>query len=192
MQGREALLDAAFETLVEEGPDLPASALARRAGVSKALVFHHFGDREGLRDAMAARVLDETQEGLARLAADYPNPRERLGALARTLLSAPAQPEPVEARRVMLFWLSEDAQGRPRAALRDALVADFVEQTAREGAATGATRGGLDSAALATAILARWHGLTALHAAGRAVDFDAEADRLAEEVVALVARQPAP
>lgn len=182
---REAILDAAFEALVEEGPDLPASAVARRAEASKALVFHHFGDAQGLRDAMAARVLEETQQGLARLAADYPNPRERLAALARTLLEAPAQPAPAEARRVLLFWLAEDAQGRPRGALRDALLADFVAKTAREGVATGAVRAGLDADALASLILARWHGLTALHASGRALDFDAEAERLAAEVEAM-------
>ncbi|MEA3202122.1 MAG: Bacterial regulatory protein tetR family [Thermoplasmata archaeon] len=183
---REALLDAAFDLLVAEGPTLPASGIARRAGASKALVYHHFGDREGLLDAMAGRVLAQTQQGLSRLAADYPNPRDRLAALARTLLSAPAQPPPLEARRVMLFWMEGEP---PRAALRDGLLADFVAATAREGVATGAMRAGLDAAALATRILARWHGLTALHAAGRAVEFDAEADALADELTAAVARK---
>jgi AcrR family transcriptional regulator len=187
MEGREALLDAAFEELVAAGPALPASSVARRAEVSKALVFHHFGDAEGLRDAMAARVLEETQAGLGALAKDYPNPRERIEALARTLLSAPAQPSPTEARRVLAFWLAEDASGAPRAALRDALVSDFVAQTVRDGAATGAMRPSLDAAEVATRLLARWHGVTVLHATGRAVDFDQEADRLVEEIAAIVA-----
>lgn len=192
MTGRDALLDAAFAELVERGPALAADAVARRAGVSKALVFHHFGSREGLLDAMAARVLAQTQEGLDRLAADYPNPRDRLVALARTLLEPPEESRPDEARRVLLFWLAEDASGRPRAALRDGLLADFVAATVREGAAVGALRPGLDAQDLATRLLARWHGLGAVHAAGRAVDHDAEQERLADEVEGMVARPVAP
>ena len=137
---------------------------------------------------MAARVLTETQVGLDRLAEDYPNPGERLGALARTLLSSTAQPPSGEARRVLLFWLVEDAQGRPRATLRDGLLVDFVAKSAREGSAVGAMRANVDAEAIASTILARWHGLTALHAAGRGVDWDVEADRLADEVDSLASR----
>lgn len=186
MGARDALLDAAFQCLVEEGPAFATDALARRAGVSKGLVFHHFGHREGLLDAMAARVLGETQEGLARLVADYPNPRERLAALARALLEPPE--DPAAARRVLLFWLAEDASGAPRGALRDALLADFIGATLRDGVATGAVRPGVDAARLADLLLARWHGLTTLAAAGRAVDFDREADELVAELEARLLR----
>lgn len=171
------LLDAAFETLLEQGPDFGIAGVARRAGASKALVFHHFGTREGLLDAMAARVLRETQEGLARLAEDYPDPRARLAALARTLLEEPRDPTPAHARHVLAFWLATDATGACRAQLRDALVADFIEATAREG--------GLRARGLAERMLARWHGATVLFASGRAVDFDREAEALADEAAAL-------
>src|SRR5437764_14090175 len=83
---RETILDAAFDTLERDGPDFSLERVARGAGASKALLFHHFGTREGLLDAMAARVLSQTQEGLSRLAEDYPDPRARLDALARALL----------------------------------------------------------------------------------------------------------
>ena len=63
---QEALLAAAFAALVEKGPAFALPDVAARAGVSKALVFHHFGTREGLLDAMAAQVLAQTQEGLRR------------------------------------------------------------------------------------------------------------------------------
>lgn len=184
MGGRDALLEAAFEELVERGPALPAEAVARRAGASKALLFHHFGSREGLLDAMAARVLAETQGGLDRLVDDYPNPRERLHALARTLLEEPSEP-PSATRRVLLFWLAEDATGRPRAALRDALLADFVAATTREGVATGALRAGADAAGLARLLLSRWHGATLLHATGQALDHEAEEERLVGDLARL-------
>lgn len=188
MAGREALLDAAFEELVERGPSLPAEAVARRAGVSKALLFHHFGSREGLLDAMAARVLAQTQEGLARLVDDYPDPARRLAALARTLLEDPGDAPPAHARRVLLFWLQDDAEGACRGALRDALLADYVAALVRDGVATGALRPGSDAGELARLLLARWHGVTALHAAGSPVDFEAEAERLVADVERLAGR----
>jgi AcrR family transcriptional regulator len=185
MAGRDALLDAAFEELVSGGPALPASAVARRAGVSKALLFHHFGDREGLLDAMAARVLGETQEGLARLVADYPNPRERLAALARTLLEAPTEPSPGAARHVLSFWLASGVDGRPRGALRDELLAGFVADIVREGVATGALRASAGAAPVVDLLLARWHGLTVLQATGREVDHDGEQERLVADLARL-------
>lgn len=175
MGQRDAILDAAFAHLVESGPALPASDVARRAGVSKALVFHHFGGREGLLDAMAARVLEETQTGLERLAAERPSPRERLLALADVLLEDPVGTPPEHARRVLQFWLAEDDEGRPRWALRDALVRDFVAATLREGHLRAAGD-------VASVLLARWHGATALYATGGAVDFEREAAAARAEV----------
>lgn len=181
MDGRERLLDAAFDALVEDGPAFATQAVVARADASKGLLFHHFGTREGLLDAMATRVLAATQEGLARLDTDYPNPRERLAALARTLLEDP-RVEARETRHVQQFWLQTDATGGCRGALRDALVADYVAATVREGAATGALRAGVDARAVADLLLARWHGATTLAATGRGLDFDREAERVVDEL----------
>jgi AcrR family transcriptional regulator len=140
--------------------------LAREAGVSKALVFHHFRGVQGLHDAMAERVLHGTQAGLDALAKEYPGPQERVEALARALLSAP--PDPPEAtRRVLRFWLSEGGAGRSR----DALVTDFVAKALRQMRYHG------DARDVATFLLARWHGATAVYANGGAMDFEQEAER---------------
>lgn len=187
MVARDAVLDAAFEALVEEGPTFPTATIARRARVSKALVFHHFRHREGLLDAMAARVLQETQTGLDRLATDYPNPRERLAALARTLLEPPVDTPPAHARHVLQFWWQDDATGACRAQLRDALLTDFVAATVADGVATGAMRAGSDATILARLLLARWHGLTTMFATGALIDFESEADRLVADAMALCA-----
>lgn len=186
MPRRDALLDSAFETLLDQGLGFPAEEVARRAEASKALLFHHFGSRDGLLDAMAARVLHQTQDGLASLERDHPNPRERLAALARTLLEEPSGVSPAAARRVLLFWLADDKAGSCRGALRDALVADFVDATIQEGVTLGAVRPGADARAVSTTLLARWHGTTALFATGREVDFEAEAERLVADVARLV------
>jgi len=46
---RAALLDAAEEVFLEKGlGDASVSEIARRAGITKSLVHHHFGSKEGL------------------------------------------------------------------------------------------------------------------------------------------------
>lgn len=183
---RDAILDAAFRAL-DRGPGrVRPDDVAREAGVSKALVFHHFGTRDGLLDAMAARVLSQTQEGLARLVDEHPNPRDRLDALARTLLEEPVESTPAQARRVLLFWLEEDTRGACRGALRDALVADFARDAVREGVAAGALRPGADADAVAQLLLARWHGATLLYAEAGRADFEREAERLLADLARAV------
>lgn len=175
---RERILHAALQRLAREGVVSPAK-VARDAEVSKALVFHHFRSMEGLLDAIAESVLRGTQEGLGAFARDYPNPRERLHALARALLAEPPE-TPQAAGHVLRFWLSGG-----RAALRDALVADFVRATLKEMRWPG------DATRVASMLLARWHGATVVYAAGGAVDFDAEAERAAAELDRMLeARQP--
>lgn len=175
---RTRILDAAFAVLSREGPPSPA-AVAREAGVSKALIFHHFRSVEGLYDAMAERVLAETQEGLNAFATDFPNPRERLHALARALLSEPPEP-PSAARQVLRFWIDDDGRGGSRATLRDALLVDFVRATLKE------MRSAADATRVASMLLARWHGATVVYASGTAVDFDAEAERAIAELDAML------
>lgn len=170
---RGALLDAAFTVLARE-PTLRPEPVAREAGCSKALVFHHFGSLQGLHDAMAERVLRETQQGLDALADEYPNPRARLEALARALLSEPPEP-PAATRRVLRFWLADDEKGR----LRDALVADFVAKTLRE------MRAHAEPGRVASRLLARWHGATVAYALGGAVDFEGEQELTVREIDAL-------
>jgi TetR/AcrR family transcriptional regulator len=46
---RAAILDAAEELFLTRGPaDTPTSAVARKAGVTKSLIHHHFGSKEDL------------------------------------------------------------------------------------------------------------------------------------------------
>jgi AcrR family transcriptional regulator len=64
---RRRLLDAAAEVFLETGPhNTPLEAVAERAGVSKATLFFHFGNRVELLDRLAGhlyrRVLPTTTE----------------------------------------------------------------------------------------------------------------------------------
>jgi AcrR family transcriptional regulator len=72
---RRALLDAAAESIAEDGPAAVSMRdLARRAGVSHAAPAHHFGDKKGLLTALAA-------EGFDRLAAELRETRAATGSL---------------------------------------------------------------------------------------------------------------
>src|SRR5262245_45100507 len=52
---REVLLDAAIEVIRERGPDPSMEDIARRAGITKPVVYRYFGDRAGLYRAVAER-----------------------------------------------------------------------------------------------------------------------------------------
>jgi AcrR family transcriptional regulator len=72
-QTRRALVDAALETLTEEGfAGTTARAIAGRAGVNQALVFYHFGGVDNLLlaalDASAAERLERYRAAMAEAA----------------------------------------------------------------------------------------------------------------------------
>ncbi|MEW9550909.1 TetR family transcriptional regulator [Nonomuraea sp. NPDC050783] len=52
---RRALLDAADRVIAAEGPEVSMAAIAAAAGVTKPILYRHFGDRSGLYEALADR-----------------------------------------------------------------------------------------------------------------------------------------
>lgn len=68
---REALLDAAFRLVDEEGPEaLSMRALAREVDVSSAAPFRHFSDKQVLLDAVAAKAAAEIDRRLDEVAVE--------------------------------------------------------------------------------------------------------------------------
>jgi AcrR family transcriptional regulator len=75
---RAALLDAAVEAIRRHGPDVSMEDLAKAAGVTKPILYRHFGHRDGLTAALAARFAVGLQATLqAAMVAGNP-PRETL------------------------------------------------------------------------------------------------------------------
>lgn len=68
LTARATIRNAALRLFGDRGPDaVTVREIATQAGVSAALVVHHFGSKEGLRaevDAFAARAFDEILEAL--------------------------------------------------------------------------------------------------------------------------------
>jgi AcrR family transcriptional regulator len=84
---REQLLDAADRAIRREGAEVSMGALAAEAGITKPVLYRHFGDREGLLDAVARRharrLTDELRVALAR----QRHPRERIHTTVDTYLA---------------------------------------------------------------------------------------------------------
>jgi AcrR family transcriptional regulator len=95
--GRERLLAAARQLLIESGGDLDVEDVAATAGVSKSLIWRHFGNRAGLLTAVIEDFWDGYDDALAdaRLSPDASwaeRERERLGHLVDFLLHHPLAP----------------------------------------------------------------------------------------------------
>ena len=84
---RDIILDIAADTFADRGyPAASMSELARRCGVSKALLYHYYASK----DAILFDLLDRYTQGLLgicdRVEGRVPAPRERLAALVRAFL----------------------------------------------------------------------------------------------------------
>ena len=63
---RLELLDAALVAIRREGPSASMEVIAAEAGVTKPIVYKHFGDRSGLADAIGERFGTELVDALQR------------------------------------------------------------------------------------------------------------------------------
>lgn len=69
--GRERILDAAISRFAAQGvAGTSLKVIAEEAGVSQGLVVHHFGSKEGLREACDAQVLDAIRGQMRAAAAE--------------------------------------------------------------------------------------------------------------------------
>jgi AcrR family transcriptional regulator len=56
---RTSLLEAADRVVQRDGPDASMNVIAAEAGITKPILYRHFGDKGGLFRALAARHIDE-------------------------------------------------------------------------------------------------------------------------------------
>jgi AcrR family transcriptional regulator len=56
---RAGLLEAADRVVRREGPDASMNVIAAEAGITKPILYRHFGDKGGLYRALAARYIDD-------------------------------------------------------------------------------------------------------------------------------------
>lgn len=84
---RTALLDAADRAIRRDGPEVSMEALAAEAGITKPVLYRHFGDRGGLLDAVAERHARRLTDELRAALAEQRHPRERIRTVVATYLA---------------------------------------------------------------------------------------------------------
>ncbi|WP_436735831.1 TetR family transcriptional regulator [Streptomyces sp. BBFR102] len=104
-QRRRELLDAADRVVLRDGPGASMNAIAAEAGITKPILYRHFGDKGGLYSALAKRHTDALLASL-RAALDAPaDRRERVEATLDTYLAA------IESRPQVYRFLMHPAEG---------------------------------------------------------------------------------
>jgi AcrR family transcriptional regulator len=133
---RQELLDAADRVIHRGGVAFSMDEIAAEAGITKPVVYRHFGDKEGLHEALTERYIRELKLAL-RPATETEDPRSRLAATIDAYLSyVERQPD----RYRFLLAAAE----QPRTA---GLVADFRREHIGQCAFTSPaklSRAGLD------------------------------------------------
>ncbi len=102
---RRELLEAADRVVLRDGPGASMNAIAAEAGITKPILYRHFGDKGGLYAALAERHTDALLDSL-RAALDAPAARrERVEATLDTYLAA------IELRPQVYRFLMHPAEG---------------------------------------------------------------------------------
>lgn len=102
---RQSLIDAAVKVIGETGSlDVPVKRIAERAGMSPALAFHYFGDKDAMILATMRHLLREFSAEARRETALATSPRERVAALVRASF-APAQFDRATVAAWLVFYL---------------------------------------------------------------------------------------
>jgi AcrR family transcriptional regulator len=80
-RGRPRILNSALTVFAERGYDAASIAeIGQRAGVAKSVMYHHFGSKAGLYEAVVEKQTDELVEAVAAAVPDDPTaPRLRAG-----------------------------------------------------------------------------------------------------------------
>jgi AcrR family transcriptional regulator len=84
---REELLDAATDAIRRDGPGISMEAMAAAAGVTKPILYRHFGDRDGLVLALAGRFSTNLMEQLQRSLSAAAEPRDLLASTIDTFVA---------------------------------------------------------------------------------------------------------
>ncbi len=136
---REVLLEAADRVVQRDGVHASMAAIAAEAGITKPVLYRHFGDKGGLYAALADRVTDRLLLGLQAALASGRTPHERV-ALTVDAYLAMIEAEPQTYRFLVHSTEAAPAQGQVRSFLRrlSALLADGI--AAETGLPSGAVR----------------------------------------------------
>ncbi len=153
--GRAAILAAAESLFAEHGFDgVSVNAVAQKAGVSKANVFHHFGSKDDLYVAVLNRVRSGFINHLLHLGGSADDTRRRLGQMAEAHLDNLLDNDALA--RLLLRESLEKSPGRSRELAQPLFEETFSHMVAlvRAAQAKGDLRPGLNPAAAVMLLVA--------------------------------------
>lgn len=107
---RANLLDAARRILIEEGPvGFTLESVAKKAGVSKGGLVHHFASKQALLETLAREIAEEFDQGIEKFIESDPEPRGRfIRAYIRASFSSFHSKECTKLISVFNFMLSHN------------------------------------------------------------------------------------
>jgi AcrR family transcriptional regulator len=114
---REALLNAADRIVQRDGPTVSMASIAAEAGITKPILYRHFGDKGGLYAALAERYTDRLLHVLQQALAGGGTTRERVERTIDAYL-ATIEAEPQVYRFLMHSAEAAEAQGQVQTFLR--------------------------------------------------------------------------
>ncbi|KUJ70468.1 TetR family transcriptional regulator [Streptomyces albus subsp. albus] len=105
---RRELLEAADRVVLRDGPDASMNAIAAEAGITKPILYRHFGDKGGLYRALAERHTDALLSSLRAALDASSDRRERVEDTLDAYLAA------IEARPQVYRFLMHPAEEEPQ------------------------------------------------------------------------------
>lgn len=138
---RERILDAASSVFAEHGfAGARVDEIAARAGVNKAMLYYHVGDKTKLYSSVLLRNLDRVRAALAAALANEGSARDRLEAVI-TALTRMVQRYPDHPRIVLREIASGAAHLEPEVLASMLEAVDVVRRLIVEGTDSGELRG---------------------------------------------------
>jgi AcrR family transcriptional regulator len=169
---RELLVDAAARVFTGRDPaEVTFEEIADEAGVSRALVYNYFGDRNGIVEAVAARSGEQLRAQVADALATTPGLREALYEVVRTHLRF-ARQDPTGYRL---------AAGELAPTPVDRVIAERVSEV------EAVLGGGPEARLVAAGVVAATHALVLHHVGPEGTDDDGTPKVSDERAAALIA-----
>lgn len=175
---RHELLEAADRVVRRRGPDASMDEIAAEAGITKPILYRHFGDKDGLYAALVERYLRLLYRDAEATLAE-PNPRRRIAAAVAAFLAA-VEREP----EVFRFVRRATTEQREAAEAAGAFVREHAARIAE------ATRVDLERIGFAPEAAEPWaHGIVGMMQFVAAWSLDTRSqsgERLAEQMTSLL------